>query len=291
MPERLGYLSDASEPLDDGRMGFHCPDVRSQRTLVNGENVRGICDPRGMADTTVGEKLAALRARSEMTMDDVAKALGLSGRSSVQRFFAPHLDTLSVDDALRLADVFAGKGQPPIERREVLIIAGIDNLVEVAPNPALAPRYLDLPRDVPVYGTAMGSLHTTEGQQEVEQTYIDSYDVLDHWPRLPSYANRSGIYGLYVTGSSMEPRWDPGDPAYVDPKRPPQIGDDVVVYLVKTIGEDHEPEAVLIKRLVKRSASFVELEQYNPAMTFRVEVRRIKALHRVIPRREHNGAK
>ena len=88
----------------------------------------------------------------------------------------------------------------------------------------------------------------------------------------------------------MEPRFDDGDPAYADPKRPPAIGDDVIVYLVRPIGDadswSEELDAVLVKRLVKKSASFIELKQYNPELTFRVETRRIKAIHRVLSRRD-----
>jgi hypothetical protein len=198
---------------------------------------------------------------------------------------------LSIDDAVKLADVFEGKGAPPITRDEILGLVGKKGLFEASPNTALAPRYMDLPRDVPVYGTAMGTYRDVENVPEIEQAYIDPSETIDWFHRIPRYAERTGIYGLYVTGTSMEPRLDDGDPLYVDPKRAPQIGDDVVVYLVKPLSDDREPEAVLIKRLVKRSSSYVELQQYNPELSFRIETRRISAMHRVIPRREHNGAR
>lgn len=239
-----------------------------------------------MADDTIGQRLITLRARSGLSMDAVAAVMGLGGRSSVQRFFVAHLDRLSVDDALKLADVFEGKGAPPIDRREVLALAGIDKLFEVRPNDTPAPRYMDLPRDVPVYGTALGTFKQGGDEPEIEQTYLDYSDEIELLARPPGYATRKGLYGLYVAGTSMEPRWDSGDPLYVDPKRPPQIGDDVVVYLVKEMGEERELEAVLLKRLARQSASFIELEQYNPALTFRVDRKRISAVHRVIPKRE-----
>jgi len=244
-----------------------------------------------MAEQTVGDALIELRKRSGLTMEQVAEKMGLAGRSSVQRFFARHLEAISVDDALRLADAFSGTGSPPIERSEVLALAGAETLFEVAPNNAVPPRYMDLPRDVPVYGTAMGTYRDAENEPEIEQAYIDPSETIDWFHRLPRYADRQGIYGLYVTGTSMEPRLDDGDPLFVDPKRAPQIGDDVVVYLMRPLGDDREPEAVLIKRLVKRSPSFIELQQYNPPLSFRLEMRRIRAVHRVIPRREQNGAR
>jgi phage repressor protein C with HTH and peptisase S24 domain len=276
---------DAAEPTDNLRMGFHSVYVRSERTNVNGENVLLSADKQDMANQTVGQRLIALRARSGLTMEQVAKAMGLRGRSSVQRLFTDDVDALGPVDALRLADVFEGTGSPPIQREEVTSLSHFA-LAEVRPNDTLPPRYMELPRDVPVYGTAMGTYKTGGEGQEVEQTDLNQSDIIDHFARPPGYANRTGLYGLYVAGPSMEPRWESGDPLYVDPKRPPAVGDDVVVYLMQPVGEGRELEAVLLKRLARRSGSFIELEQFNPACTFRVDTRRIKAVHRVIPRRE-----
>lgn len=278
-----GQLPDPTQGVDDFRMGFHNPVVRSQRTNVNVENGLHARHKRSMAELTVGERLQALRARSGMTMDAVATAMGLKGRSSVQRFFAPHALSVSIADAIKLAAAFEGKGQPPIRREEVLGLADMPS--EIIPNKEPAPRYMDISRDVPVYGTAMGTFRGEDEGEAIEQTLID-YETIDHFERPPAYVGKA-IYGFYIAGQSMEPRWDAGDPAYADPKRQPQIGDDVVVYLVRPDGADGDAlEAVLIKRLVRQSASYIELEQFNPAMTFTIDRKKVKALHRVIPRRE-----
>jgi phage repressor protein C with HTH and peptisase S24 domain len=47
-----------------------------------------------------------------------------------------------------------------------------------------------------------------------------------------------------------------------------------------------DPEAdrvktVLVKRLIRRTASHVELRQFNPDMTIRIEVARVAAVHKV----------
>lgn len=285
MAQRRSEFANAAKASDDLAVGFHNPLVRCGRTYVNVENVQRYGDSVRMADESVGQKLIALRTRSRLSLDAVAKAMGLGGRSSVQRIFDPSLTNLGPIDAIRLADAFAGLGDPPITREEVLALSDFGRF-EVRPNPDPAPTYMQLPRDVPVYGTAMGTYTEGGAGQEIEQAFVDAADIIEHLARPPGFAKRKGLYGLYVTGTSMEPRWESGDPLYVDPKRPPAIGDDVVVYLVHPAGEDRELEAVLIKRLIKRSASYVELEQFNPALTFRVETRRISAIHRVIPRRE-----
>ncbi|MDH2147861.1 S24 family peptidase [Sphingobium yanoikuyae] len=145
-------------------------------------------------------------------------------------------------------------------------------------------------RDVPVVGSALGAdLQFTEDGQtlfaEVTDLFLD--DVQDYARRPAALAHRRDVYAVTVVGSSMSDRWDPGDPVYVDPKTTPRIGDDVVVYLRKPDGDDGERmHSVLIKRLQKRTASFIELLQLNPRMSFPVPMKDVAMIHRVIPYRE-----
>jgi hypothetical protein len=115
-----------------------------------------------MADRqTMGEKLAALRARAGMTMDAVAEAGGWSRRSSVQRYFKPDYDPafLPPDVTERFVMAFEGKGSPTITISELLTLGGVPllgagqvfSVKDQIGNPH------DLPRDIPIYGTALGS--------------------------------------------------------------------------------------------------------------------------------------
>jgi phage repressor protein C with HTH and peptisase S24 domain len=145
-------------------------------------------------------------------------------------------------------------------------------------------------RDIPMLGTALGadfevSDDGTPQFAEVTDLHLD--EVVDHLRRPVSLRNRPHLYGLSVVGASMSPRFEPGDPAYIDPKATPRIGDDVVVYLRKPEGDEGERVfSVLLKRLVKRSAAFVELEQFNPPIAFRLDTKCIARIDRVIPWRE-----
>ncbi len=66
-----------------------------------------------------------------------------------------------------------------------------------------------------------------------------------------------------------------------------RIGDDVVVYLRDIDDDDGQrASAVLVKRLIRRTASHVELEQFGPAAKFRIETVKIVRIDRVIPWRE-----
>ena len=143
----------------------------------------------------------------------------------------------------------------------------------------------ELPRDIPVYGTALGHdlSRADDGLVSVETTTFEMGDVVDWFRRPPVLAGRRDVYGLYVVGSSMAPRFEPGDPVYVDPRRPPAIGDYVIVQLAKRYHEvDGEIITAMIKRLARRSASFIELEQFEPRGTFKVEIGEIASIHRVM---------
>jgi len=146
-------------------------------------------------------------------------------------------------------------------------------------SPVSAFRH-DRPRDVPVLGTP--ACHDlTFGNDRIETIDIDFDDVIDYVRRPPGLDGRSDVYAIYFTGYSMIPRFEPDEVGYVDPRRPPSIGDYVVVQL-RGNGEDRIA-AALVKRLVRRTAAYVELEQFNPPATFRLPTERIARMHRIMP--------
>src|SRR3546814_12649499 len=75
----------------------------------------------------------------------------------------------------------------------------------------------------------------------------------------------------------------------IDPKGRVRGGDDVVVYLRPLHPEDDDGErarAVLVKRLIRRTSGYIELEQFQPARTFKLDAAEIVRIARVIPRSE-----
>ena len=243
-------------------------------------------------DETTGQVLARLRARAGLSLDEVARAGGYKGRSSVQRFFHPlyDVDYLAMDVAQRLAAAFAGKGDPPIAAEEVMGLAGLPALPAELRHAALGLGSVGaLPRDLPVYGTALGSearVESAEGGRalKVEQAALDQSEVLGYLRRPPALEGRRDVYGVYVAGASMYPRFGEGEAVFVDPKRPPMIGDDVILFLVEA--DEHEGDRVsnvLVKRLKRRTADYYELEQFNPACLFRIDRNRVRAVHRIVP--------
>jgi len=151
--------------------------------------------------------------------------------------------------------------------------------------PRLAFRGDDRPRDVPVRGLAECADQEFAGDGSpvwVETMMLDD-EVVDHVRRPASLDNRRDVYAIYFAGNSMEPRYEPGEVAYVDPKRAPKARDYVVVQLRKEEDDGERIHKVLAKRLIRVTATFVELEQFNPAITFRVNRREVAHIHRIIP--------
>jgi hypothetical protein len=142
---------------------------------------------------------------------------------------------------------------------------------------------VDLP-GIPLVGSGIG-VRSFDPEQDIELTELDMAEVLGRLRRPESLAGDERAYALTVIGDSMEPKYDPGTRVIVSPKATVQVRDYVVVQLKGEDAEDQYEEritAVLIKRLVRRSASFVELMQFNPEITFRVGTERIAAIHKVV---------
>lgn len=151
---------------------------------------------------------------------------------------------------------------------------------------SLVPAPQDMYQDIPVYGTALGAEEQYaidgDGKVAIEQTDLNMGEVVDRFRRPPNLVNRRDIYGLYVAGDSMEPAYETGVGILVDPRKPPASRDYVVVYLRDRQDSD-AAAGVLIKRLVRRSATFIELRQYNPPAVFRLEAHQYREVHRVMP--------
>jgi len=115
--------------------------------------------------------------------------------------------------------------------------------------------------------------------RSIEMTAIDFEDVQGHVARPASLAGDRDAYAVAIIGDSMWPRFRPGRRLLVSPAAPVAIGDDVLVRLAGAPGGKTD---VLIKELVRRTASLAELRQFNPDLTFDVEGSAIAAIHKVV---------
>lgn len=179
-----------------------------------------------------------------------------------------------------------------VSREEILAHAGVigatsageveSNAIPFRMEGASAERMRD---DLPIYGTALGAALEIDGEA-IEQTTLNRAEVVQYAKRPVLLNGKAHAYGLYVSGSSMEPRHRDGEIVLADPKGRLHSGDDVIVYLRPLTPEEDDGEtarAVLVKRLVRRTSTYVELEQYQPAKVFRIEMAQVVRIDRVIP--------
>jgi hypothetical protein len=232
---------------------------------------------------TTGAQLNRLRDRAGLSLRALAAKAGYAAASSIQRYADPAFDgPLGVEVATRFADAMTGLGDPPIMRAEVIALTGLivdGNAKPFRMEGATAAR---MSRDLPVYGTALGADEIVDGEA-IEQTTLNRAEVVEYKRRPQILDGRADVYGLYVQGSSMHPRFRDGDTVFVEGRKRPAVGDDAVIYLRAPDGMDGERiSSVLIKAIVRKTASYVELEQYNPAQIFRIPMERVDHMDRVL---------
>lgn len=285
MAQLTGYRANAASLADQFCIVDHARGVRKHRTLVNVECVRALVDNTYVdKNESTGEALNRLRQRAGLSVRALAKGAHYSAGSGVQSFLDPaYTKLLGPDIAHRLADALEGKGEPPITREEVLELTGVPVPQNASPFQMEGASAERMRRDVPVYGTALGADEIVSGEA-IEQTTLNTAEVIAYLRRPVLLDGRTDVYGLYVQGSSMSPRYHDGATVFVEGRRQPRVGDDAVIYLRTPDEHDGErPSCVLVKTLRKKTSAYVELEQYEPRLTFRIPMERVERMHRVVP--------
>lgn len=112
----------------------------------------------------------------------------------------------------------------------------------------------------------------------IEMMEVPAKGEIDRLPRPASLAADREAYAVTVVGDSMWPRFRPGRNVAVTPHAPVAIGDDVLVRLHPKGGRS---DLVLLKELVRRTAAFLELRQFNPEASFRIDTADVGAIEKV----------
>jgi phage repressor protein C with HTH and peptisase S24 domain len=180
---------------------------------------------------------------------------------------------LPMDLVLSLARVWVPKG---VAEADVMALAGVRMNPRHARQrepepPAVHYTQRSTADRIPVLGMAEGG----EGGWS-----LWNGDVIDYVPRPSVLAGVPNAYAVYVTGSSMEPRYYPGELLYVHPGKPITPGAFVVIELHPQTPED-APRG-LLKRLARRTPQKLVLAQYNPEKTFEIKASEVKNIHRIV---------
>lgn len=226
---------------------------------------------------TLGSALRNARKAKRLTLQEVGAHIGVSAQAVGQwerdsdapstgnlRAYCELL-AISLDAASRGETVFLDDASAA-DASEVMQITSPE-------IPAFGPM------DLEVRGTTMG------GEDGDDDAFQFNGAVTQHVRRPPGLAKLKNVFGLYVFGTSMVPRYEPHELVFCG-GREPIAGDYVVVELVP---HDHRPGPSYIKRLVKRGGGKIVLEQFNPPKTLTLSATDVLRIHRVIPNMELMG--
>lgn len=143
-------------------------------------------------------------------------------------------------------------------------------------EPIAIPNVRDLPKDVPVFGTASGSVSgDNDGAWQL------GTDPVDYVRRPPGLLSTKIAYALFIENYSMVPKYEPGELIYVNPVITARPGDYVVIQVQHN---EHAEREAYIKRLVKNTSAGIICEQFNPAKNITFPAHAL--VHRVMPTSE-----
>ncbi len=139
---------------------------------------------------------------------------------------------------------------------------------------ATVPLAADMPLNIPIYGTAAGSMIG-----EFEGFNFED-GVLGYARRPPGLQNHRDAYAIYVVNDSMYPEHKAGELRFATPHRPPAIGDTIILQ-VQMI--ENGPVQAFIKTLVKMTRDTIVVSQHNPPAQIEFLRKHVIAVHRVPP--------
>jgi SOS-response transcriptional repressor LexA len=116
-------------------------------------------------------------------------------------------------------------------------------------------------------------------QGKIEAVSISRDRIVDRLSRPASLTADAQAFAVTIIGDSMWPRYRPGRRIAVSPAAPVGIGDDVLV-LFQVDGDGRQQ--ALIKELVRRSATLLELRQFTPETIFEVDARPVVSLFKIV---------
>lgn len=123
---------------------------------------------------------------------------------------------------------------------------------------------------IPAYGHARGG---RDGQFVLNGNKVA--DILAP----PSLAGVKNAFAVYVAGTSMEPRYHPGEAVFVNPGLPVRK-DDYVVAEIAT--QEGEPPDAYVKRFISRDSKWLKLHQYKPSKNLKFPEEKVVSVYRII---------
>ena len=185
---------------------------------------------------------------------------GNPSRKTLEKLLAAAGSSLAEFEALRIGDATV-----PLQGTSLLA------------NPAAQPWRLAPTPPLPLVASRAGEPLDT-GSQRIPSTELNAADIVGSLPRPASLATDRDAYAFTVTGDVMWPRFRQGRRVAVSPNAKVAEGDDVAATIRKDPGTGMA--LVVLGELVDPGT--VLLRQFNPDIVYRLNPRRIIAMHKVV---------
>lgn len=211
-------------------------------------------------------RIKMAREFAGLTQAEVAKIFGIS-RTAVTLWETPKAKGGNAPTADKLGRFAAETGV-----RGEWLISGEGSMELSTPAPVdVKSNSRNGTTTIPVMGTAES---VPGGPVEWNGESIDEVG------RPPFLAGAKGAYALYVTGSSMEPRYNAGETIYVHPGRPRLPNDYVVVLLSKP--SDPGKKFVLIRQFISQTEQSTTFLQLKPRKTMTLPTAQVLEMHTIV---------
>jgi phage repressor protein C with HTH and peptisase S24 domain len=189
----------------------------------------------------IGQRIRRRREELRLSQADLGRQVGVS-QATIDKIESGHTARS------RYLPMIAVKLGLPLEELDPGLVALRESGTLSAPVLPMA-ELVGSDRDFPIHASAEG------GQGQI----IVTSDAVDFMPRPSPLAHVKGAYGLYITGESMVPEFEPGDIAMVNPHLP--IVPDVTCIFY---GEREGSARATIKRLIRQTPDQWQVKQWNP---------------------------
>lgn len=209
--------------------------------------------------------IAAVSAATGWNYTTIARRAGLASTTVTRFMNEPEVrHMLSARSLAKIAAISSVPVPAELGGAVPIVGDGEPGRREFSPSPAAIPP--PGPRDLAIRGHAKGG---SNGAYFFEQGVVQAY-VERPWFLMGVPA----AYAIYIQNDSMEPVFRHGHLAYVNPSVPPSPGDDVVIHLKDGQG--------FVKRLVRRTARALIVEQFNPARQLEWPTDSVEAVHLIV---------
>lgn len=223
---------------------------------------------------TTGSVLRTARKQRGFVLREVAAAAGTSPQAVAN--WERDANDISMEN-LRKVSAYLGIDAEAAVRGELRYSDAAGDLSEAervseVGLPALGAK------DVQVLGVSVGG-------DDADFTF--NGETVEYVRRPPGIAGLKNVFATQVIGTSMIPRYEPGELIYCG-GRAPVPGDHVVIEMFPEAGS--KVGKGFVKKLLKRTPSLIICGQYNPPRDdVEFDAYAIKGIWRVIPTRELLG--